>query len=62
MSSELPPQPDYSDAIQRWLASTPWWRRVTARLGLQGKLVICFMLLLVFTLTCSYWLFLKESR
>src|SRR6185436_12999161 len=62
MSSELPEQPDYSAAIQTWFARTPWWRRLSARLGLQGKLVICFMSLLLFTLTCSYWLFLRESR
>ena len=62
MSSEKPDKVDYSAAIQNWMARSPWHRRLTARLGLQGKLVICFMFLLLLTLTCSYWLFLLQSR
>ncbi len=62
MSSQLPAQPDYSAAIQNWFARMPWYRRVSARIGLQGKLVVCFMSLLLIALSCSYWLFLQESR
>src|SRR5687768_10908270 len=62
MPIESPIQSDYSDDIQRWFARIPWYRRVTAKLGLQAKLVICFMFLLLIALTCSYWLFLRESR
>ena len=40
----------------------PWYRRASARLGLQGKLVICFMSLLLIALGSSYWLFLRETR
>src|SRR3954470_3350671 len=62
MSSELPAQLDYSAAIEKWFARAPWYRRLSAKLGLQAKLVICFMVLLLIALTCSYWLFLRESR
>src|SRR5439155_27129732 len=43
-------------------SSAPWFRRVSARLGLQGKLIVCFMFLLVLAMSASYWLFLRESR
>ena len=62
MSSQLPAQPDYSAAIQNWFARMPWYHRASARIGLQGKLVVCFMALLLIALSCSYWLFLRESR
>ena len=50
-------------------AAQAWWERSsvvppasTARLGLQGKLIICFMLLLLIAMCGSYWLFLRETR
>ena len=53
---------DYSAAEESWLAHAPWFRRFTARLGLQGKLIVCFMFLLLIALSASYWLFLREAR
>src|SRR2546422_8721759 len=53
---------DYSAAMHTWRQRAPWYRRVTARLGLQGKLIVCFMFLLVLAMSGSYWLFLRESR
>ena len=55
-------QPDYSAAIKGWRARTTWYRRASARLGLQGKLIVCFMFLLLLALFGSYWLFLRETR
>src|SRR5437588_468118 len=40
----------------------PWYRRVPARPGLQGKLTVCFMALLLGALGGSCSLFVDESR
>ena len=56
-------QPDDAQATQGgWWERTSWYRRVTARLGLQGKLIICFMTLLLIAMCGSYYLFLRETR
>src|SRR5688572_13646308 len=60
--SQLSKQLDYSKAMQSWWARSPWYRRATARIGLQGKLIICFMTLLLLALCGSYYLFLRETR
>ena len=62
MSQMNEQQPDYSSAMQSWWDRTPWYRRATARVGLQGKLIICFMTLLLTALCGSYYLFLRETR
>src|SRR4051794_5335384 len=62
VSSSLPPQPDYAAAMRNWFDRSPWYRKLTARLGLQGKLVICFMFLLLIALSASYWLFRREAQ
>ena len=60
---ELSAQPDdHNAAMQTWWARSSWYRRATARLGLQGKLIICFMTLLLIALCGSYYLFLRETR
>src|SRR4051812_17030513 len=40
----------------------PWYRRVSARTGLQGKLVLCFMFLLTAALGASCYLFVSDTR
>src|SRR5438034_7401956 len=64
MAGTLPDKIDSS--IEAATASpgqaAPWLRRVSARLGLQGKLIVCFMFLLVLAMSGSYWLFLREAR
>jgi len=37
---------DYSAAVRTWMERAPWYQRFSRRFGLQGKLVLCFMLLL----------------
>jgi signal transduction histidine kinase len=39
----------------------PWYQRFSRRFGLQGKLVLCFMLLLSVALGASSYLFLNQS-
>ena len=49
-------------AMPTWSQRANWYRRAAARLGLQGKLIICFMTLLLIAMWGSYWLFLRETR
>jgi signal transduction histidine kinase len=53
---------EYQDRIQRWERKTPLHRRLSARAGLQGKLVFSFMFLLVTTIAASSWQFISSSR
>jgi signal transduction histidine kinase len=59
---EASEQLDRAQAMGSWWERNSWYRRVTARLGLQGKLIICFMTLLLIAMSGSYYLFLRESR
>jgi signal transduction histidine kinase len=40
----------------------PWYRWVSARTGLEGKVVLCFMGLLILALGASWWLFASEGK
>src|SRR5829696_2828018 len=53
---------DYAVAIRSWMQRAPWYRRFSNRFGLQGKLVLCFMLLLSIALGGSSYMFLSQSR
>src|SRR5688572_10285411 len=55
-------RPEYEDSIRDWERRAPWYRRISARTGLQGKLVLSFMFLLVVTLTASSMQFIGEGR
>ncbi len=55
-------QPDYQALIRSWESRTWWYRRLSARIGLQGKLVISFCLLLAGALCGSCWLLLNQNR
>ncbi|MDQ3440224.1 MAG: ATP-binding protein [Planctomycetota bacterium] len=61
MESALDENFDYGDALQSWERRAPWYRRFSNRFGLQGKLVICFMLLLSVALGASSYMFLRQS-
>ena len=61
MRAGKPDQTDYSAAMQSWPALAVVSPR-HALLGLQGKLIVCFMFLLLIALGGSYWLFLRETR
>src|SRR5688500_10963343 len=53
---------DYEARVRSWLVRAPWYRRVSARTGLQGKLVLSFMFLLTVTMGTALWMFLTESH
>src|SRR5688572_10569414 len=50
------------DAQASWLRRAPWYRRLSNRFGLQGKVVFSFMLLLSVALGSSSYMYLSESR
>jgi signal transduction histidine kinase len=52
---------DHASAIRTWMERAPWYQRFSRRFGLQGKLVLCFMLLLSVALGASSYLFLNQS-
>src|SRR5690349_15171918 len=61
---ESPPteKADYVAGIRSWESRAPWYRRISAHTGLQGKLVLSFMLLLTLSMASALWLFLNESH
>ncbi len=54
-------QAEYDATIREWERGTPWHRRWLARIGLQGKLLLCFLILLGAALAGSCWLFINQS-
>src|SRR4051795_985951 len=66
MTAGSPSQPSvragYDERIRAWERRSPWYRRLTARTGLQGNLVLCFMFLLTSALAASCWLLATETR
>lgn len=53
---------DYESSIRAWKRAAPWYRRLMAWIGLQGKLVLCFMAILAAALGGSSYLFMNESK
>jgi signal transduction histidine kinase len=53
---------DYAERVRSWERRVPWYRRISARTGLQGKLVLSFMVLLTVSMGSALWLFLNESH
>ena len=62
MDPSSPEKPDYDTRARSWERRAPWYRRISARTGLQGKLVLSFMLLLSVSMGSALWLFLEESH
>jgi signal transduction histidine kinase len=52
---------EYDATIRSWERGARWHRRWLARIGLQGKLLICFLALLIGALSGSCWLFIRQS-
>lgn len=55
-------RPEYEQRVHNWERRAPWLRRISARTGIQGKLVLSFMFLLVITLGAASIQFISESR
>lgn len=50
------------EAVRQWRLDAPMTRRLLARIGLQGKLILSFTYMLVLTLGVSVWLFATRSQ
>lgn len=53
---------DTDPRVRSWAERAPWYRRISAKTGLQGKLVLSFMFLLSLSMASALWLFLNESH
>lgn len=56
---------EVDDCVARtreWERRLPRWRRGAVRLGIQGKLFLGFVSLLLIAMSGSYWLFIRENR
>ncbi len=62
MQSPGKKHPDAEELIQQWEQRVPFWRLWLGRAGLQGKLIVGFVLLLFLALGASSWLFVYRSR
>lgn len=61
--NRMPPnQVNYEPVIRSWEERAIWYRRLSARIGLQGKLMLSFAFLLLLALVSSYLLFAGETR
>src|SRR5438034_137283 len=54
-------QNDLHEQGYAWTGKLRLPRRLSARLGLQGKLILCFMLLLSLAVGTSCWIFSRQS-
>jgi signal transduction histidine kinase len=66
MTARATPTPDsaptrYDEPIANWRRRAPWYRRFSARLGLQGKMVLSFLAVLSMGLGVSCWMFATKS-
>jgi signal transduction histidine kinase len=62
MSGPASQSQGYEREISAWRSSVSWWRRFSSKVGLQGKLVLSFSLLLTLTLAASCWMYVSQSR
>ena len=62
MTPNTTTHPDVTRSMRSWRRRAPWYRRLSASLGLQGKLTIGFMFLMSVALGGSCWFFMTESR
>lgn len=52
---------DYDASVREWQRQAPLLRRLSARIGLQGKLVLSFIWLLALAIGASCWTFITQS-
>src|SRR4051812_13935524 len=51
----------YDALVSGWQQRAPWYRRITARFGLQGKLTACFFALIIGCCVLNCWMFARQS-
>ncbi|HVT87522.1 MAG TPA: ATP-binding protein [Tepidisphaeraceae bacterium] len=55
-------QPEHQTSMRVWQQSAPWHRRFSMRVGLENKLVLCFMAVLSAALGVTAWAFARETH
>lgn len=53
---------DYDSLVRSWERGAPWHRRILARIGIQGKLIIAFSTLLLLTVIGIHLIFISGAR
>lgn len=56
------PQSEYAETIRTWEREAPLLRRILARVGIEGKLILGFLFLMMIALVGSGWMFWSASR
>jgi signal transduction histidine kinase len=62
MKSPMAQQADYEAMARAWRLRAPWYRRMTAKIGLQGKLTLCFLFVVTLGMGSSCWMFVSGSN
>src|SRR5262245_28436016 len=55
-------QPEHESTIRAWLTSAHWIKRFSMRMGLEGKLILSFMLVLTVAMAVTCIVFADETR
>ena len=53
---------DYRAQMRQWSRHAPWYRRLSVGMGVQGKLVLAFMLMLTLALVASLSIYVQQTR
>src|SRR4051812_39618160 len=51
----------YEQTVADWRRRMPWYRRLSAAMGIQGKLMLCFFTLLSAGLGITCWMFASHA-
>ena len=62
MRQTLVTKSEYDEMYRSWERDASLPRRVLARIGIEGKLILGFLVLMLMTLGGSYWQFTKLSQ
>jgi signal transduction histidine kinase len=54
-------QAEYEALVSSWTERAPWLRRMSARVGLQGKLILAFFVLILISSGLNCWMFARQS-
>jgi signal transduction histidine kinase len=62
MQEDIALQPDHQTSMRHWERTAPWYRKASMRIGLQRKLILCFMAVLVAAMSVTCWVFAREMH
>lgn len=62
MAEETHLQSDHKTSILHWERTAPWLRKFSMRIGLEGKLILCFMSVLCLAMIGTSIVFTRETR